>query len=171
MNGGQFCSHTQRFHPQPFEQCDRQSVLIGTEKTKHFSQLHPPNLPKASKIAKQVPTHPPPGSPALFPTHEHYVPRIHFLAEPSKTVVSTVVWPASQLLQLEIVTHVYRPAAILTQGGRPLTQTLFLSTCIAGPGTLMCHRLRATPQPRTARPAFQVFLSINQHSVYLNAAP
>lgn len=35
------------------------------------------------------------------------------------------MWPAHQLLQLEIMTRVHWPAAILTQGGRPLTQTLF----------------------------------------------
>ena len=84
----------------------------------------PSKPPKSCKNSKAVPTRPPPGSPALFPTHMRYVPRTHFLAEPSKTVVSTAVWPARQLLQLEIMTCVHRSAAILTQGGWPLTQTL-----------------------------------------------
>lgn len=34
-------------------------------------------------------------------------------------------------------------------------------------GALMAPRLRATPQPGTTHPAPQVFLSINQRSVYL----
>ena len=86
----------------------------------------PPSKPPKSCKNSKAGTHSasPPGSPALFPTHIRYVPRTHFLAEPFKTVVSTAVWPARQLLQLEIMTCVHRPAAILTQGGRPPTQTL-----------------------------------------------
>lgn len=46
-----------------------------------------------------------------------------------------------------------------------MTQTLFLSALIAGPGTLMCH-LRATPQRRPHAQLFRSFSPINQHSVY-----